>query len=128
VFNKVSYKQEVGPGVYDIHSPRVPSVEEMVKQIEELLKVLPARQLWINPDCGLKTRGWAEVEESLQNMVEAVETVRQNQKEAEIQAKIDAENKAKEKADAEAKAKLEAEKTESKEEVKTESKEETKEA
>ena len=76
VFEKVGYKQEVGPGVYDIHSPRVPSVEEMVKQIELLLEVLPERQLWINPDCGLKTRGWAEVEPSLKNMVEAVEIVR----------------------------------------------------
>lgn len=77
VFDKVGYKQEVGPGVYDIHSPRVPSVEEMVKQIELLLEVLPARQLWINPDCGLKTRGWAEVEPSLKNMVEAVKVVRE---------------------------------------------------
>lgn len=77
VFDKVGYKQEVGPGVYDIHSPRVPSVEEMVKQIELLLEVLPARQLWINPDCGLKTRGWAEVESSLKNMVEAVKIVRE---------------------------------------------------
>jgi len=76
VFETVGYKQEVGPGVYDIHSPRVPSVEEIVKQIELLLEVLPARQLWINPDCGLKTRGWAEVEPSLKNMVEAVKIVR----------------------------------------------------
>ena len=77
VFETVGYKQEVGPGVYDIHSPRVPSVEEMVTQIELLLEVLPARQLWINPDCGLKTRGWAEVEPSLKNMVEAVKIVRE---------------------------------------------------
>ncbi len=77
VFETVGYKQEIGPGVYDIHSPRVPSVEEMVKQIELLLEVLPARQLWINPDCGLKTRGWAEVEPSLKNMVEAVRIVRE---------------------------------------------------
>jgi 5-methyltetrahydropteroyltriglutamate--homocysteine methyltransferase len=77
VFETVGYKQEVGPGVYDIHSPRVPSVEEMVTQIELLLEVLPERQLWINPDCGLKTRGWAEVEPSLKNMVEAVKIVRE---------------------------------------------------
>ena len=76
VFEQVGYKQEVGPGVYDIHSPRVPSVDEMVKQIDLLLQVLPERQLWINPDCGLKTRGWAEVEPSLKNMVEAVKVVR----------------------------------------------------
>jgi 5-methyltetrahydropteroyltriglutamate--homocysteine methyltransferase len=76
VFEQVGYKQEVGPGVYDIHSPRIPSIDEMVKQIDLLLQVLPERQLWINPDCGLKTRGWAEVEASLKNMVEAVKVVR----------------------------------------------------
>ncbi len=76
IFAEVGYKQEVGPGVYDIHSPRIPSVEEIVQQIELLLEVLPAEQLWINPDCGLKTRKWAEVRPSLANMVEAVKTVR----------------------------------------------------
>lgn len=76
IFKKVGYKQEVGPGVYDIHSPRVPSVEEMVNQINALLEVLPKEQLWINPDCGLKTRKWEEVKPSLKNMVEAVKIVR----------------------------------------------------
>lgn len=76
IFKKVGYKQEVGPGVYDIHSPRIPSVEEIVKQIKLLLEVLPKEQLWINPDCGLKTRKWEEVKPSLQNMVKAVEIVR----------------------------------------------------
>lgn len=76
IFAQVGYKQEVGPGIYDIHSPRVPSVEEMVKQIKELLKVLPKEQLWINPDCGLKTRKWEEAKPSLVNMVEAVKRVR----------------------------------------------------
>ncbi len=76
IFAEVGYKQEVGPGVYDIHSPRIPSVQEIVKQIELLLEVLPAEQLWINPDCGLKTRKWAEVRVSLANMVEAVNIVR----------------------------------------------------
>jgi len=76
IFAKVAYKQEVGPGVYDIHSPRIPSVEEMVKQIESLLEVLPKEQLWINPDCGLKTRKWEEVKLSLLNMVQAVKIVR----------------------------------------------------
>ncbi|MBL1244353.1 MAG: 5-methyltetrahydropteroyltriglutamate--homocysteine S-methyltransferase [Sulfurimonas sp.] len=76
IFAEVGYKQEVGPGVYDIHSPRVPSVEEMVQQIEALLEVLPKEQLWINPDCGLKTRKWEEVKPSLINMVTAVHTVR----------------------------------------------------
>jgi len=76
VFKEVGYKQEVGPGVYDIHSPRVPSVEEIVTQIKLLLEVLPKEQLWINPDCGLKTRKWEEVKDSLKNMVNAVEIVR----------------------------------------------------
>jgi len=76
IFKAVGYKQEVGPGVYDIHSPRVPSVEEIVAQIKALLEVLPKEQLWINPDCGLKTRKWEEVEPSLKNMVEAVKIVR----------------------------------------------------
>ncbi len=76
IFKEVGYKQEVGPGIYDIHSPRVPSVEEMVKQIKLLLEVLPKKQLWINPDCGLKTRKWEETKLSLQNMVEAVNYIR----------------------------------------------------
>jgi 5-methyltetrahydropteroyltriglutamate--homocysteine methyltransferase len=76
IFKEVGYKQEVGPGVYDIHSPRIPSVEEIVEQIKLLLEVLPKEQLWINPDCGLKTRKWEEVEPSLQHMVEAVKKVR----------------------------------------------------
>ena len=80
IFAKSGYKQEVGPGVYDIHSPRVPSVEEIVEQIEKLLEVLPKEQLWINPDCGLKTRKWEEVKPSLKNMVEAVKIVREKTK------------------------------------------------
>ena len=80
IFAKVGYKQEVGPGVYDIHSPRVPSVEEIVEQIEKLLEVLPKEQLWINPDCGLKTRKWEEVKPSLKNMVQAVKIVREKTK------------------------------------------------
>ncbi|EIF51634.1 MULTISPECIES: 5-methyltetrahydropteroyltriglutamate--homocysteine S-methyltransferase [Sulfurovum] len=76
IFKQVGYKQEVGPGVYDIHSPRVPSVEEIVQQIKLLLEVLPKEQLWINPDCGLKTRKWEEVKPSLSNMVKAVQIVR----------------------------------------------------
>jgi 5-methyltetrahydropteroyltriglutamate--homocysteine methyltransferase len=76
IFKEVAYKQEVGPGIYDIHSPRIPSVEEMVNQIEALLEVLPKEQLWINPDCGLKTRKWPEVKQSLKNMVEAVNIIK----------------------------------------------------
>ncbi len=76
IFKEVGYKQEVGPGVYDIHSPRIPTVDEIVTQIRLLLEVLPKEQLWINPDCGLKTRKWDEVKPSLKNMVEAVKIVR----------------------------------------------------
>ncbi len=76
VFKRVGYKKEIGPGVYDIHSPRIPSVDEIKSQIEKLLEVLPKEQLWINPDCGLKTRKWEEVKPSLKNMVEAVKRFR----------------------------------------------------
>ncbi len=76
IFRQAGYRQEIGPGVYDIHSPRIPGVEEMVEQIQLLLDVLPREQLWINPDCGLKTRKWEEVKPSLYNMVEAVRRVR----------------------------------------------------
>ena len=76
IFKDVNYKQEIGPGIYDIHSPRVPSVQEMVNQIKALIEVLPKEQLWINPDCGLKTRKWPEVKQSLKNMVEAVKIVK----------------------------------------------------
>ncbi len=79
IFKEVGYKQEIGPGVYDIHSPRIPTVDEIVEQIDLLLEVLPKEQLWINPDCGLKTRGWSEVKASLKNMVEAVRIVRQRE-------------------------------------------------
>ena len=78
VFKQVGYKNEVGPGVYDIHSPRIPSVEEITKQIKALLEVLPKEQLWINPDCGLKTRKWEEVKESLKNIVIAVKNIRKD--------------------------------------------------
>lgn len=76
IFKETGYRQEVGPGIYDIHSPRVPTVDEMVDQIKALQEVLPQKQLWINPDCGLKTRRWEEVRPSLRNMVEAVSQVR----------------------------------------------------
>ncbi|MDD2894716.1 MAG: 5-methyltetrahydropteroyltriglutamate--homocysteine S-methyltransferase [Aliarcobacter sp.] len=79
IFKEVAYKQEIGPGIYDIHSPRVPSVEEMVLQIKSLLEVLPKEQLWINPDCGLKTRKWPEVKESLKNMVKAVNIIKKGE-------------------------------------------------
>lgn len=78
IFAKVGYCQEVGPGVYDIHSPRIPTTEEIINQIKLLLQVLPKEQLWINPDCGLKTRKWEEVKPSLKNMVEATAYIREN--------------------------------------------------
>lgn len=70
------YNKEVGPGVYDIHSPRVPSKEEIESIIEKMIKLFGKRKLWINPDCGLKTRGNKEVKESLINMVEAAKSFR----------------------------------------------------
>jgi len=75
-FEKFRYPNEIGPGVYDIHSPRVPSVDEMVDLIEKAVAYIPIHQLWINPDCGLKTRGWPETEASLQNMVKAAKQLR----------------------------------------------------
>ena len=78
VFKKIGYTHEIGPGVYDIHSPRIPSVEEIKNQIKALLEVLPKEQLWINPDCGLKTRKWEEIKPSLKNIVEATQSIRQN--------------------------------------------------
>ncbi len=66
----------IGPGVYDIHSPRVPSVAEIVELLERAVDELPLRQVWVNPDCGLKTRGYPETVAALQNLVEATRTVR----------------------------------------------------
>lgn len=76
VFQKSGYKNEIGPGVYDIHSPRIPSFDEIESQIRLLLEVLPQEQLWINPDCGLKTRSWKEVRPALTNMVKAAISMR----------------------------------------------------
>ena len=70
------FKTEVGPGVYDIHSPRVPSVEEIVGALEKMKDFIPAQKLWVNPDCGLKTRGIPETEASLKNLVAAAKKVR----------------------------------------------------
>ena len=73
---KNNFKTEVGPGVYDIHSPRVPSVKEIEDAILEMINKLGYNKLWVNPDCGLKTRGEAEVKESLLNLVTAAKNVR----------------------------------------------------
>ena len=71
------FETEAGPGVYDIHSPRVPSEAELVERIHEILRKMPAQKLWINPDCGLKTRGDAETWPSLENLVAAAKEVRE---------------------------------------------------
>ncbi|MGW5937937.1 5-methyltetrahydropteroyltriglutamate--homocysteine S-methyltransferase [Streptomyces celluloflavus] len=70
------YPREAGPGVYDIHSPRVPSAEEATALLRTGLEALPAERLWVNPDCGLKTRGWPETRASLENLVAAARTIR----------------------------------------------------
>ena len=76
-FDAFDYPNEIGPGVYDIHSPRVPTAEEMEALIRKALTVLDPEQMWVNPDCGLKTRRWVEVRPSLENMVQAAENVRE---------------------------------------------------
>lgn len=75
-FADFKYPNEIGPGVYDIHSPRVPSKEEMVALMEKAKAVIPAGQLWVNPDCGLKTRHWDETKKALIEMVEAAKELR----------------------------------------------------
>ena len=72
-----NFETEVGPGVYDIHSPRVPSVEEIVTVLKKMLTKIDRRKLWVNPDCGLKTRGVPETQMSLKNMVEAARILRE---------------------------------------------------
>ncbi|MFF1377468.1 5-methyltetrahydropteroyltriglutamate--homocysteine S-methyltransferase [Streptomyces sp. NPDC058308] len=71
------YPREAGPGVYDIHSPRVPSADEAAALLRTGLEAIPAERLWVNPDCGLKTRGWPETRSSLENLVAAARTVRE---------------------------------------------------
>lgn len=71
-----NFETEVGPGVYDIHSPRVPSTDEIEEAIKEILEKVDKNKLWINPDCGLKTRGVVETKESLKNLVEATKNIR----------------------------------------------------
>jgi 5-methyltetrahydropteroyltriglutamate--homocysteine methyltransferase len=70
-FGEFSYPNEIGPGLYDIHSPRVPAAESMLRLIDRAAQVIPLERLWVNPDCGLKTRGWEETEAALAGMVEA---------------------------------------------------------
>ena len=76
-FGEFNYPNEIGPGVYDIHSPNVPSVDEIVRLLKKARDVIPAENLWVNPDCGLKTRGWPETEAALANMVTAAKILRE---------------------------------------------------
>ena len=73
VFREFSYPGEIGPGIYDIHSPRVPSTDELEQLLELAEERIGRRQLWVNPDCGLKTRGWPEARAALANMVEVAQ-------------------------------------------------------
>ncbi|MHB1691679.1 MAG: 5-methyltetrahydropteroyltriglutamate--homocysteine S-methyltransferase [Thiomonas sp.] len=75
-FGEFQYPNAIGPGVWDIHSPRVPGQAEMERLLRKALAVIPASRLWVNPDCGLKTRGWAETEPALRNLTDAAKAVR----------------------------------------------------
>jgi len=76
-FDHFRYPNEIGPGVYDIHSPNIPSREHIVGLMRKAAERIPAERLWVNPDCGLKTRQWAEVVPALANMVAAARELRQ---------------------------------------------------
>jgi len=75
-FDDFKYPNEIGPGVYDIHSPNIPSQEHIVALMRKAAERVPAQRLWVNPDCGLKTRQWAEVIPALANMVAAAKVLR----------------------------------------------------
>ncbi|HLD64993.1 MAG TPA: 5-methyltetrahydropteroyltriglutamate--homocysteine S-methyltransferase, partial [Pseudomonas sp.] len=75
-FESFAYPNAIGPGLYDIHSPRVPDSGQMLALIAKAVERIPAERLWINPDCGLKTRGWVETEAALVNMVAAARQLR----------------------------------------------------
>jgi 5-methyltetrahydropteroyltriglutamate--homocysteine methyltransferase len=75
-FSRTEYPNEIGPGMYDIHSPRIPDTEEMIGRLRKALRHLKPERLWVNPDCGLKTRAWPETIASLKNMVAAAESLR----------------------------------------------------
>ncbi len=76
-FQDFRYPNEIGPGVYDVHSPRVPSIAEIVELLKQATAVIPADRLWVNPDCGLKTRQWKETVSALENMVKSAERMRE---------------------------------------------------
>jgi 5-methyltetrahydropteroyltriglutamate--homocysteine methyltransferase len=75
-FDNFKYPNEIGPGVYDIHSPNIPTQEHIVDLMKKAAAKVPAERLWVNPDCGLKTRQWSEVTPALTNMVAAAKTLR----------------------------------------------------
>lgn len=75
-FGEFAYPNEIGPGIYDIHSPRVPDAGEMLALLRKAREVIPDERLWVNPDCGLKTRGWDETRGALRHMVEAAQALR----------------------------------------------------
>jgi len=77
-FGEFSYPNEIGPGVYDIHSPRIPDTAEMTRLLEKAARVIAPDRLWVNPDCGLKTRGWTETETALAHMVAAARAMRES--------------------------------------------------
>jgi 5-methyltetrahydropteroyltriglutamate--homocysteine methyltransferase len=78
-FVRSRYPNDLGPGVYDIHSPRIPEEGEIKGLLRRALEVIPSEQLWVNPDCGLKTRRWEEVSPALKNMVAAARSLRSAQ-------------------------------------------------
>ncbi|OYV31289.1 MAG: 5-methyltetrahydropteroyltriglutamate--homocysteine S-methyltransferase, partial [Thiomonas sp. 20-64-5] len=75
-FGVFAYPNDIGPGVYDIHSPRVPSAADMARLLRRAAQRIPAERLWVNPDCGLKTRAWPETEAALRHMVQATQELR----------------------------------------------------
>jgi 5-methyltetrahydropteroyltriglutamate--homocysteine methyltransferase len=77
VFETFKYPNQIGPGVYDIHSPNIPTQAQIVSLMRKAAERIPAERLWVNPDCGLKTRAWNEVIPALQNMVAAARTLRE---------------------------------------------------
>ncbi|OUS30024.1 5-methyltetrahydropteroyltriglutamate--homocysteine S-methyltransferase [Thalassotalea sp. 42_200_T64] len=77
VFDQFAYPNQIGPGVYDIHTPNIPSVDSIVQLMKSASERIPAERLWLNPDCGLKTRGWQEVTPALENMMAAAQILRQ---------------------------------------------------
>ncbi len=76
VFDNFKYPNEIGPGVYDIHSPNIPTIDSIVDLMTKATQRIPAERLWVNPDCGLKTRNWNEVKPALQNMIDASKILR----------------------------------------------------